>query len=120
MSSKGTHDVLSELRASGLQPVSTENGDGKDLGPTDLIRAVAVVTVVESGATLTQKIQACATESGTYLDVPGGSFLDPSDGAVIDAVGIYEIFIKTALRWLRVVSVVAGDEITHQVLLTAV
>lgn len=118
--SKGTYDVLAELKALGLQPTGTENGNGKDLGPTKLIRAVAVVTVVESGATLTQKIQGSATEDGTYYDIPGGSFLDPSDGAVIDAVGIYEIFIKTAFRWLRSVSVVANDDITHQVLLTAV
>ena len=120
MSSKGTHDVLSELRGSALQSTGTESGDGKDLGPTDLIRAVAVVTVVESGATLTEKIQGSATEDGTYYDIPGGSFLDPADGAVIDAIGIYEIYIKTAFRWLRSVSVVATDEITHQVLLTAV
>lgn len=118
--SKGTHDVLSELRALGSQPASTENSDAKDLGPTDIIRAVAVVTVVGASATLTQKLQGSATEGGTYYDIPGGSFLDPSDGAVIDAVGIYEIFIQTDFRWIRVNSVVATLAITHQCLLTAI
>jgi hypothetical protein len=120
MSSKGTHDVLSELRGSSLQSTGTENGDGKDLGPIDIVRAVAVVTVVESGATLAGKIQGSATEDGTYYDIPGGAFADPADGAAIDTVGIYEIYIKTAFRWLRYNSVVATDDITHQCLLTAV
>lgn len=120
MSSKGTYDVLSELRALGLQPVSSENGDGKDLGPIDVVRGVVVVTVVESGATVAVHLEGSATENGTYYDLPGGVFLDPADGATIDAIGIYEVYVKTDFRWIRAVSVVAGDEVTHQVLLTAI
>ncbi len=121
MSSKGTYDVLSELRALGLQPVSSENGDAKDLGgPTKIVRGVVVVTVVESGGTVAVHLEGSATENGTYYDIPGSAFLDPADGATIDAIGIYEIFIQTDFRWIRAVSVVAGDSVTHQVLLTAV
>ena len=119
MSSKGTYDVLSELRASGIQPVGSENGDGKRLGPTDLVRGVVCVTNVESGGTLEVHLEGSDDDSA-YIDIPGGVFLDPSDGEVIDAEGIYEIYIQTDLEYVRAVSVVAGDSITHQILLTKV
>ncbi len=120
MSSKGTYDLLSELRALGLQPVSSENGDGKDVGPIDVVRGVVLVTVVESGGTVAVHLEGSATENGTYYDLPGGVFLDPADGATIDSTGIYEIYVKTDFRWVRAVSVVAGDSVTHQVILTAI
>lgn len=116
----GTYDLLSELRASGSQPASTENSVGKEVGPTDIIRGVAEVTVVGSSATLTQKLQGSATLNGTYYDIPGGSFLDPADGAVIDSTGKYEIYIKTDFAFVRVNSVVATAAITHRCILTAI
>lgn len=112
------YDALDELRALASMAAGSENGSGVDLGPTALIRAVAPVTVVESTGTLALKVQGCATESGTYKDIPGAVFLDPDDGATIDAVGEYEIYFKTDWRWLRTVSTVANAAVTWGCYLT--
>jgi len=118
--SYGTYDALAELRASSLQPVGSENGDGKDLGPIKLTRAVLIATVVESGGSLsTAKIQG-SSDNSTFYDIPGSNFLDPDDGAAIAAVGAYEVYIKSQYRYYRCVTTVAGDDITHQIILTAV
>lgn len=113
------YDAMAVLRASSSQSVGTENGDAIDIGPQEkVIRAISSITVVGSSGTLTLKIQGSATEDGTYYDIPGTNFLDPSDGAVMDAVGEYEVYFKTAFRWIRMVSVVATAAITHEVYLT--
>lgn len=111
------YDALGSLRASSSQAVGTENGESLDLGILALCRAVVAVTVVGSGATLAAKIQGSSDDS-TWYDLPGGVFLDPSDGANIDAVGEYEIFIKSDFRYFRVVGVVATDAITWESYLT--
>jgi len=111
------HDALNELRASGSQSAGTEYGTGKALGPTQLVKAVAIVTAVESGGTLTLNLQGSDDDS-TYYDIPGSNFLDPADGAVIDAVGKYEVYCKTGFRYVRTKGVVATAAITYQVLLT--
>ena len=114
---KTIYDALAALRASGLQGTGTENGDSIDLGILGLVRAVVSVSVVESGASIAIKIQGSSDDS-TFYDLPGGVFLDPSDGAAIDAVGEYEIYIKSALRYFRVVGVVATAAITWECYLT--
>lgn len=113
-----TYDALAVLRASALQSTGTETGTGVQLGPTAIVRAIAHVTVVETGASMTVKLQGSATLAGTYYDIPGGVFLDPADGAAIDAVGQYEIYIKTDFGFLRVVSVVSTDDITWECFLS--
>ena len=114
---KTIYDALTALRASGSQGVGTENGDSIDLGILGLVRAVISVSVVGSSGTLAAKIQGSSDDS-TFYDLPGGVFLDPSDGATIDAVGEYEIYIKSALRYFRVVGVVATAAITWECYLT--
>ena len=113
-----TYDALAVLRASALQSTGTETGDGKELGPTGIVRAIAHVTVVESGATLAAHLEGSATLAGTYYDIPGGVFLDPADGAIIDSTGQYEIYVKTDFAFIRVVGVVATDDITWECFLT--
>ena len=115
------YDLLAELKASGSQAIGTVNGATKDLGPGGVrpIKPVACVTVVGSSATLTLKVQQ-SSDGSTWYDIPGGSFLDPSAGAVIDATGKYEIFIKLTSRYVRYVGVVATAAVTYEVLLTKV
>lgn len=113
-------DALNEIRSSGIQVAGTEVigvGSGKDLGPTALVKAVLNVTVVESGATIALNVQGSADDGDTYVDLPGGEFLN-SSGAAIAAVGRYEIFIKTALRYIGYSSVVATDDVTWELYLT--
>ena len=111
------YDALCALRASGLQGVGAENGDSLDLGILALCRAIVSVSVVESGASIAIKIQGSSDDS-TFYDLPGGVFLNPADGANIDAVGEYEIFIKSDFRYFRVVGVVSTDDITWECYLT--
>ena len=113
-----TYDALAVLRASALQSTGTETGTGIEVGPTGIVKAIAHVTVVESGATLTAHVEGSETLDGTYYDIPGGVFLDPTDGAVIDSTGQYEIYIKTDFNFLRVVGVVATDDITWECFLS--
>jgi len=116
---KTIYDAMASLRASSSQSVGSENGDPIDVGPLEkVLRAISGITVVGGSATLTLKLQGSETESGTYYDIPGTNFLDPSDGAVMDAVGEYEVYFKTAFRWVRMVAVVANAAITHEVYLT--
>ena len=113
-----TYDALAVLRASALQSTGTETGTGIELGPTGIVRAIAHVTVVESGATLTAHLEGSTALAGTYYDIPGGSFLDPTDGAVINETGQYELYFKTDFKFIRVVGVVATDDITWECFLT--
>lgn len=112
------YDALAVLRASGSQGVGTENGDGVDIGPLGkVVRAVSSISVVGASGTLTLKLQG-SDDNSTFYDIPGTGFLDPSDGAVMDAVGEYEVYFKTAFRYIRMVAVVATAAITHEVYLT--
>ncbi|MCK4759845.1 MAG: hypothetical protein KAT69_07330 [Candidatus Aminicenantes bacterium] len=113
-----TFDALAALRGSGVQATGTETGTGLLVGSTDVIKANCIVTVVESGGTLALHLEGSDDDS-TYYDIPGGVFLDPSDGAIIDAVGKYEIYIKTDFDYIRTVAVVAGDDVTWQCFLSA-
>jgi len=113
-----TYDALAVLRASALQPTGTETGTGIELGPTGIVRAIAHVTEVDSGASLAAHLEGSATLNGTYYDIPGGVFLDPADGANIDAAGQYEIYIRTDHKFIRVVGVVAENDVTWECFLT--
>lgn len=113
-----TYDALAVLRASALQSTGTETGTGIELGPTGIVRAIAHVTVVESGASLAAHLEGSETLDGTYYDIPGGVFLDPADGADIDTAGQYEIYFKTDFEFIRVVGVVSTDNITWECFLT--
>lgn len=113
-----TYDALAVLRASALQSTGTETGTGIELGPTAIVRAIAHVTVVESGASLAAHLEGSETLDGTYYDIPGGVFLDPADGADIDSTGQYEIYFKTDFEFIRVVGVVSTDDITWECFLT--
>jgi hypothetical protein len=111
MDSKGTLDILSQLRALATQPASTETGEGKDIGPTGLVRGVVQITVA-GGTTLTVYLEGSDDDS-TYYRIPGTDFRDPDDGEVMDETGIYEVFFKTAYRYVRAISVAAGGAFTH-------
>ncbi len=113
-----TYDALAVLRASALQSTGTETGTGVELGPTGIVKAIAHVTVVESGATLAAHLEGSSALAGTYYDIPGGVFLDPADGAIIDSTGQYEIYIKTDFEFIRVVGVVANDDVTWECFLS--
>ncbi len=113
-----TYDALAVLRASALQSTGTETGTGVELGPTHIVKAIAHVTVVESGASLAAHLEGSTALAGTYYDIPGGVFLDPADGADIDAVGQYEIYVKTDFAFVRVVGVVSTDDITWECFLS--
>ena len=113
-----TYDALAVLRASALQSTGTETGTGVELGPTGIVRAIAHVTVVESGASLAAHLEGSETLDGSYYDIPGGVFLDPADGEDIDSVGQYEIYIKTEFPFIRVVGVVTTEDITWECFLT--
>lgn len=115
---KTIYDALADLRAEASMDAGSENGDGKDLGPLALVRAVCSMTVVTATGTLTLKLQGSDTENGTYYDIPGSGFLNPADGAVMGAVGEYEVYVKTAFRWIRTVGVVANAAITWECYLT--
>ena len=111
------YDALAILRASGSQGVSTETNTGVEVGPTGLCKAILHVTTVGSSATLNAKIQGSTALAGTYYDIPGGQWLDPTDGAIIDAAGKYEIFIKTDFSFLRTVATVATAAVTWEAFL---
>ena len=113
-----TYDALAVLRASALQSTGTETGTGIELGPTGIVRAIAHVTVVESGASLAAHLEGSETLDGSYYDIPGGVFLDPADGEDIDSAGQYEIYIKTEFPFIRVIGVVTTDDITWESFLT--
>lgn len=114
-----TYDALCVLRASALQASGdTETGTGIELGPTGIVKAIAHVTTVVSGGSLAAHLEGSATLDGTYYDIPGGVFLDPADGADIDAAGQYEIYIKTDFNFIRVVGVVSTQNITWECFLT--
>lgn len=106
-------DILNFLRGSAIQTTGNEEGTSLNLGPLALSKAVVNVTVVESGGTLALKIQGSDDDS-TFYDLPGGVFLDPDDGATIDAVGRYEIFVKSDLQYIRCYGTVAGDDVTYE------
>lgn len=112
---KVIYDLLCELRAESVQGVGTETGTGKELGPTDLIRAICTITA--NAGTLTLKLQGSDNDSD-YYDIPGSNFLDPDDGAVMDETGQYEVYIKTDFSYIRYVGVVATDDVTYGVFLT--
>ena len=115
----GTYDALAVLRASALQAGGdTETGIGIELGPTGIVKAICHVTVVESGASLAAHLEGSETLDGNYYDIPGGVFLNPADGADIDAAGQYEIYIKTDHEFIRVVGVATTDDITWECFLT--
>ena len=105
-------DILNTLRGSALQATGNEAGSSLNLGPLALSKAVVNVTVVESGGTLALKIQG-SDDNSTFYDLSGGVFLDPSDGATIDAVGRYEIFVKSDFDYYRCYGTVAGDDVTY-------
>jgi len=107
------YDALLVLRSSGSQGVGTETGTGLDLRNDALVKAVCHVTVVGASGTLAAHLEGSDDDS-TYYDIPGGVSLDPADGAAIDAVGKYEIYVKTAFRYVRIVGVVATAAITWE------
>lgn len=104
-----TQDILTMLRVLAEQAVGTVNGDGNTLGP--LRKCKAVITITVATGNLTAKLQQ-SSDNSTFYDVPGGAFLDPSDGAVMDEVGQYEILVDLTMRYVRVVGVVASDVVT--------
>lgn len=110
------YDALLVLRSSGIQGTGTENGTALDLKNDSLVKAVCNVTVVESGATLAAHLEG-SDDNSTFYDLPGGVFLDPADGAAIDTAGKYEIYVKTAFRYIRVVGVVTTDDIIWEAFL---
>ena len=109
------YDALCVLRASALQAAGdTETGIGIELGPTGLVKAVCHVTVVGTSAELAAHLEGSETLGGTYVDIPGGVFLDPEDGEDIDTAGQYEIFIKTDFPFIRVVGVATTEDVTWE------
>ena len=110
MAGKGlTPDLLSKLRASAEQAVGTENGTALTNGP--LRQCKAVINITSISGNLTAKLQQSADNS-TFYDVPGGGFLDESDGAVMDAAGSFEVLVDLTMRYVRVNGVVASDVVT--------
>ena len=111
-----TYDALAVLRASGSQGVGNETGTGVEVGPTGLVKAVVHATVV--GGTLAVHLEGSSALAGTYYDIPGGAFLNPTDGATIDAAGKYEIYIKTDHKFIRTYSTVASSAATWECFLS--
>lgn len=113
MSGKGiTKDILNTLRVLAEQAVGTVNGGSNSLGPQRHVKAVLTATSVTG--TLAGRLQQ-SSDGSTWYDVPGGAFLDPSDGADIDEVGQYEILVDLTLRYVRFVGVVTSDVVTYGV-----
>jgi hypothetical protein len=111
---KFTVDALLELRSSAAQSAGTEYGDGKDIGPLGKIaRAILTATSIGESATITANLQG-SDDNSTFYDIPGAAFLDPADGAAIDAAGQYEVYFKTDFRYIRMKSVVANAACTWQ------
>lgn len=104
-----TVDILTQLRVLAEQAIGTVNGSANTLGPLRQCKAVLTATVVTG--TLDAKLQQ-SSDNVTFYDVPGGSFLDPSDGAIINAVGQYSILVDLTMRYVRTVGVVAADVVT--------
>ena len=113
------YDLLCELRASSLQGISTENGTGKDLGPVGakVVKAVCLASVVAAGGTLTLNLQG-SSDNVTFYDIPGTDFLTPASGAVISAVGSYEVHFVTDFRYIRTKGVVAVAAVTWEAFVT--
>lgn len=109
------YDALSVLRASGAQGIGNEVNTGVEVGPTGLCKAVVHATVV--GGTLAVHLEGSSALDGTYYDIPGGVFLNPTDGATIDAAGKYEIYIKTDHKFIRTDATVAGGAATWEAFL---
>ena len=104
-----TPDLLLNLRASAEQEVGTENGTVLTEGP--LRQCKAVINISAISGNLTAKVQQ-SDDNSTFYDVPGGGFLDPSDGAVMDEVGQYEVLVDITMRYVRINGVVASDIVT--------
>ena len=106
-----TLDLLTSLRSSSLQEPGTESGSALTNGPLRRCKAVVTVSVVESGATLAPYLEQ-SSDNSTFYKVPGSDFLDPSDGAAIDAVGQYSVLVDLTMRYVRAAGVVATDDVT--------
>lgn len=106
-----TPDLLLNLRASEEQDVGTENGTVLTEGP--LRQCKAVINISAIAGNLTAKVQQ-SSDNSTFYDVPGGGFLDPSDGAVMDEVGQFEVLLDLTMRYVRINGVVASDTVTWE------
>lgn len=107
------YDSELELRAAAAI-TSSANGTGKYVGPTTLIKAVVIVSA-KSGTNPTLDIHfEESNDDSSYSDC-AGAILDQ-----ITAVGVYEVYLKTAFKYLRAVWAVGGTNpsFTTQILLT--
>lgn len=113
MAGKGlTPDLLANLRALASQAIGTENGTALTNGPLRKCKAVCTITV--NGGTLTLKLQQ-SSDNSTWYDVPGSGFLDETDGAVMDGIGAFEVYVDLTERYVRSVGVVATGAVTYSV-----
>ena len=112
-------DALLSLRASSSQAIGNEAGASVDMGGgvDKICRAIVTVTVVGTSATLAVKLQG-SSDNSTFYDIPGAGFLDPADGAAIDAVGQYEVYFKSDFRYIRTYGTAGTAAVTWSAELT--
>jgi hypothetical protein len=108
-----TKDDELVLKSSGLQGAGSANGTGKAIGPTGLVKAVIMVSAVASGGTLDVHLESSSDDAATdaYADIPNAAFTQ------ITAVGVYELFFKSAEKWVRYAATVGTNNVTWQMLL---
>lgn len=118
MGKKAIFDALIELRALAALAPGSEDGSSKDLGgPSGLIRALCRITATAGTLTLTLE---GSPDNSTWYEIPGTKFLDPTDGAIMNETGLYEVYFKNTYRYIRTQATVATGSVTFQVYLSKV
>jgi hypothetical protein len=100
------------LKSSGLQGSGTVTSTGVAIGPTGLVKAVIIVSVVASGGTLDVHLEQSLLLGSGYADIPNAVFTQ------ITAAGIYELYFRATEKYTRYVGVVGVNNVTWEMFVT--
>jgi hypothetical protein len=106
-----TKDDEAVLKSSGLQGAGSVNGTGIAIGPTGLIKAIIIVSVVVSGGTLDVHLEESDTLGSGYADIPNAVFTQ------LTAAGQSNpLFFKATKKYVRYVGTVGTNNVTWEML----
>jgi len=106
-------DDLLVLKTSAIQQTGTVTSTGVAIGPTGLVKAVIVVSVVAIGGTLDVHLE-------DHDDNAGGTDIPSAVFPQIIATGIYELYFRTVQKYVRYVGIVGTAAVTWEMFVTTV
>jgi hypothetical protein len=107
-------DDLLVLKASAhVEAVGSTNCTGIAAGPTGLVKAVILVTLVDSGGTLDAHLEESADDS-SYTNIANATFTQ------ITAAGVAELCFRAAQKYVRLVYTVGTAAVTFEAFLTTI